>query len=202
MRESGLRALVLFLPVAVAGLWLSACNSSTPAAATTTSSIAVSGNVPAIGATSQYTCTVTFSDSTTKDCTNTASWVSFNTAVATVSSSGVVSAVTAGTAVLEATYQGAVGTADLAVTNGLTISTVDVTGTAPAVGRSSQFTCTATFSDGSTQDVSSMASWVSFNKAVATVSSTGVVTAVGTGTAVVKATYQGSSGTFTFTLTD
>jgi hypothetical protein len=153
MRGSGLRALVLFLPVAVAGLSLSACNSTTPAAATTTSRIDVSGSVPAIGTTSQYTCTVTFSDSTTKDCTNTASWVSFNAAVATVSSSGVVTAVTAGTAVLEATYQGAVGTVDLAVTTGLTISSVDVTGTAPAIGATSRFTCTATFSDGTTQDV-------------------------------------------------
>jgi hypothetical protein len=82
-----------------------------------------------------------------------------------------------------------------------TISSISVTGTVPRTGSTSQFTSTVTFSDGTTQDVTSMATWVSFNKAVATVSSSGVVTAGGTGTAVVKATYHGSSGTFTLTVT-
>ena len=109
------RSLVLFLHVAVAGLSLSACNSM-PAAATTISSVVVSGTVPAIGSTSQFTCTVTFSDSTTKDVTSMATWVSFNTAVATVSSTGVVTAVATGTSVLEATYQNIAGTLNLTVT--------------------------------------------------------------------------------------
>jgi len=201
MKGSWLRALVLFLPVAVAGAAFSACNNSTAVSATTLSSITVTGAVPAIGSTSQYICTVTFSDSTTKDVTSLATWVSFNPAVATVSSSGVVTAVAPGTAVLEATYQGDAGAVNLTVTTGVTISSLDVTGAVPATGSTSQFTSTVTFSDGTTQDVTSMATWVSFNKAVATVSSTGVVTAVATGTAVVKATYRGSSGTFTLTVT-
>jgi len=203
MNGSWLRSVVRFLPLAVAGVSLSACNNSTSVAPTTLSSISVTGAVPAIGSTSQYICTVTFSDSTTKDVTSQATWVSFNPSVATVSSSGVVTAVAPGTSVLEATYQGDAGTLDLTVTSGsgATISSLDITGTVPATGSSSQFTSTVTFSDGTTQDVTSMASWVSFNKAVATVSSTGVVTAVAPGTAVVKATYKGSSGTFTLTVT-
>jgi hypothetical protein len=201
MKGNWLRALVLFLPVAVAGASLSACNNSTAVSATTLSSIAVTGAVPAIGSTSQYVCTVTFSDGTTKDVSSVATWVSFNPGVATVSSSGVVTAVAPGTSVLEATYQGDAGTVNLAVTTGTTISSLDVTGAVPATGSSAQFTATLTFSDGTTQDVTSMATWVAFNKAVATVSSSGVVTAVATGTAVVKATYQGASGTFTLTVT-
>jgi len=116
MKESWLRSLVLCLPVAVAGVCLSACNNSTAVSATTLSSLSVTGAVPAIGSTSQYICTVTFSDSTTKDVTSLATWVSFNTAVATVSSSGVVTAVATGTAVVKATYHGSSGTFTLTVT--------------------------------------------------------------------------------------
>jgi hypothetical protein len=113
-----------------------------------------------------------------------------------------VTAVTAGTSVLEATYQDVAATFNLTVTSGATISSVDVTtSTLPTIGSPSQFTCTATFSDGTTQDVTRTATWVSFNPAVVTVSSSGLVTAVATGTAVVKATYQGSSGTYTLTVT-
>ena len=200
MKGSWLRSLVVFLPVAVAGLSLSACTNSNPASATTISNVVVSGIAPVIGSTAQYTATATFSDSSTKDVTSTSTWVSFNTSVATVSSSGVVTAVAPGTAVLEATYQGEAGAVNLTLGNGLTVSGVAVTGTVPAVGSKSQFTCTATMSDGSTQDCTTMASWVSFNKAVATVSSTGVVTAVATGTAALKATYQLNSGTAILTV--
>ena len=201
MKGSWVRSLVLFLPVAVAGLSLSACH-STPAAATTITSIAVSGSAPAIGSTSQFTATVTFSDNTTQDVTSMATWVSYNTAVATVSSTGVVTAVAAGTSVLEATYQTVAGTFGLTVTTGANISSVDLTtGTIPTMSSPAQFTCTATFSDGTTQDCTRTATWVSFNPAIVTVSSTGLVTAHATGAAVVKATYQGSSGTYTFTVT-
>jgi trimeric autotransporter adhesin len=200
MKGSWLRSLVLFLSVAVAGLSLSAC-SSTPVSATTITTVAVTGITPFIGSTAQYACTVTFSDSTTQDVTSKATWVSSNTAVLTVSSSGIVTAVAPGTAILEATYQGVAGTIAITVTTGATVSSVAVNGTVPAIGSTSQFTSTATFSDGTTQDVTSTAAWVSFNAAVARVSSSGVVTAVATGTAVVKATYQGSSGTFTLTVT-
>jgi len=47
---------------------------------------------------------------------------------------------------------------------------------------------------GGTQDVSSQATWQSSDTAVATVSSTGVVTGLSAGTAVVQATYLTVSG--------
>ena len=103
---------------------------------------------------------------------------------------------------LEATYQSVAGTFSLTVTTGANISSVDITaGKIPTIGSPAQFTCTATFADGTTQDVTRTATWVSFNPAIATVSSTGLVTAVATGTAVVKATYLGASGTYTFRVT-
>lgn len=71
---------------------------------------------------------------------------------------------------------------------------VIVTGSTPAMGGSSQFTATATLSDGSTQNVTSQAAWTSSNQNVATVSATGSVTAVSGGTARITATYQERSG--------
>ncbi len=64
----------------------------------------------------------------------------------------------------------------------------------------SQLTATATLSDKSTKDVTSQAAWQSLNSGVATVSSSGLLTAVGTGQADIRATYQSVAGTATATV--
>jgi hypothetical protein len=53
---------------------------------------------------------------------------------------------------------------------------------------------------GSTQDVTSVATWSSDNTAAATVSPTGLVTAVGSGSAVISATYSSVVGTDAITV--
>jgi uncharacterized protein YjdB len=53
-------------------------------------------------------------------------------------------------------------------------------------------------SDGTSQDVTSLATWVSSNTANATVSSAGVVTGVADGSGIIiTATYQSVTGSFT-----
>jgi hypothetical protein len=76
-----------------------------------------------------------------------------------------------------------------------TVSSVTVTGSAPTVGATSQFTAMATLADGTTQDVTTQATWQSSNSADATVSATGVVTGMANGTVSVQATYQNVTGT-------
>ena len=76
------------------------------------------------------------------------------------------------------------------------VSSVSITGTAPEVGAAAQFTATATLSDGTTMDVTSLATWTSSDAAVVTVSASGVVTGVSAGTAVVTATYSSVAGSF------
>jgi hypothetical protein len=61
-------------------------------------SVAVSGSTPAVGNSSQFTATATLSNSTTQSVTNDASWLSANTAVLTVSTSGLVRAIAGGDA--------------------------------------------------------------------------------------------------------
>jgi hypothetical protein len=82
-----------------------------------------------------------------------------------------------------------------------TVTAVTITGTAPAIGASAQFTAVATMSDGTTRNVttdptvSPVPSWVSTNVNVATVSSTGVVTGVSAGSATIQVTYLSYTGT-------
>jgi hypothetical protein len=68
-------------------------------------------------------------------------------------------------------------------------------GAAPAAGDTAQLTATASFSDGSSQSVTSQATWETSNAAVATVSPAGVATFVAAGDAELKATFKGVSGT-------
>jgi hypothetical protein len=75
------------------------------------------------------------------------------------------------------------------------VSSVAVTGIAPAIGQSAQFVATATFSDGTRKTISTNATWLSSNPLVASVSGSGVVTAIRSGTADISVTYQSVTGT-------
>ncbi len=76
-----------------------------------------------------------------------------------------------------------------------TVASVKISGNlTPSQGSTSQLTATATMSDGTTQNVTTQATWRSSNPSVASVSSTGVVTAQATGTVDVTATYQAQTG--------
>ena len=81
-----------------------------------------------------------------------------------------------------------------------TVSSVAVTGAVPAVGAQSQMVATATLSTGTTQDVTSSATWQSSNTAVATVTSSGLVTGVAAGAVQITATYQSVSGVDSLTI--
>ena len=75
-----------------------------------------------------------------------------------------------------------------------TVVSVAVSGSAPPVGATTQYSATATLSDGTTQSVTSAASWSSSNNSVASVSASGVVTGVAAGDADITATYQTIGG--------
>ncbi len=77
-----------------------------------------------------------------------------------------------------------------------TVTGVVVSGNGAFTSKSqtSQLTATANLSDSTSQNVSGTATWASSNPAVASVSSTGLVTAVSFGTATITANYQGAQG--------
>jgi len=78
------------------------------------------------------------------------------------------------------------------------VQTVHVGGSAVAKtltpGGTTQLAATAQRSDGTEEDVTSLATWSSDNESVATVSSSGLVAAQGPGSAHIRAAYQGQTG--------
>ena len=75
-----------------------------------------------------------------------------------------------------------------------TVASIAVSGTAPTVGSTSQLTATATLSNGSTEAVTTQATWQSSNAAVLTVNSSGLAMAIAAGDADLTATYAGVKG--------
>jgi hypothetical protein len=75
------------------------------------------------------------------------------------------------------------------------VTSVVITGTAPARGQSAQFAATATFSDGTTKDVTTTSTWSSSDLTVASVTAAGLVAGVGDGTATISVTYLTMSTT-------
>lgn len=172
-------------------------SSSTPPSAPTVSSITVSPQTVTLiaGQTQQLTATANYSNGSTQDVTSTVGWSSSNSAVATVSASGLAASLTAGQANISAqTGGGSVTGAAILTVTAPTLSSIQVSPTIETlgIGVPLQYSATGTYSNASVGDISNSATWTSSAPAVATVSSTGFVTPVAAGTATITAT----SGTF------
>jgi uncharacterized protein YjdB len=128
-------------------------------------------------------------------------WTSNNAAVATVSGSGVVTAVGAGSAQITATSEGVAGSAGVSVAAPppppppVAVASVSVTLTVSSLNPGQTTQATATTRDASNNILAGrVIVWSSSSPAVATVSSSGVVTAVAAGSAQITATSEGKSG--------
>lgn len=169
----------------------------------TANAVGLSGPIPGIGVTTQFTAIAAFSDNTTKEVTNVAIWQSSNTSVATVNS-GQVRGIANGETDISATYQNVTGTVHIRIgasggtatsSPAPTATLVTVMGPAPAIGATSRLFAFATFSDGSSQDVTSQATWRSSNTSVAAANGGGAVTGISAGQVDISATYQNVTGT-------
>ena len=184
---------------------------SSPATKTLVS-LALSPINPSIskGAVQQFTATGTYSDNSTQDVTTSATWTSSDTAVATISnaagSNGSATAVAAGITTITAAVGGVSASTTLTVTTATLVSlAISPTNPSIALGTTLQFTTTGTYSDSSTQVLTTSANWTSSAAAVATISnaagSRGLATSVATGTTTITATVGGVSGLTTLTVT-
>lgn len=142
--------------------------------------------------------------------TNSVGWSSNATSVATVSDSGMVSAIAAGTATITAVVSGSNGpvssTATIVVTGAtsgststgtvVSIAVVPNAQTVQAPNQTTQFLAIGTTSSGATEDLTGKSSWTSSSPQIATVgASNGFATAVGAGTATITALYSTGNGT-------
>jgi hypothetical protein len=101
--------------IAVGSVFAIGCGQSATAPSSTVSSVTVTGSVPTVGATSQFTATATLADGTTQDVTMQATWQTSNSADATVSATGVVTGIATGTVAVQATYQSVTGIDQIAI---------------------------------------------------------------------------------------
>lgn len=131
-------------------------------------------------------------DGVATDVTDSATWKSSNEAVAYVNK-GTITAYKSGSAVITAEYNGKTVQAnvDVDVARRLDISSSRIS---MRTDETASITLTATYADGSSEDVTAKAAWSSDNEETA-YAAKGVITAYKAGKAVIKGTYGGKSAT-------
>src|SRR2546423_407907 len=162
-------------------------------------SIALSPTNPTvqIGETEQFVATGTTANGTTEDVTPGATWTSSNPALATINSSGLATAIAAGTTTITAKYQEGSTQTFLTVTSAtLSSITISPVNTSIAVGATQQYTATGTYSDGTTNSIAGTVTWSSNYPNVAAISTSGLATAIASGSTVITA-ISGSISTST-----
>ncbi len=188
-------------------------SSSTQLTVTAAALVSIAINPPAatipLGLTQQFTATGTFTDGSTQDVTQSGHWSSTTATVATISdtagTAGLASTLGTGTTTIGINSNGVSAAATLTV-NPAALASIAIGPQAPAIalGTSQQFTATGTYTDGSTQDVTSVVSWSSSDATVAIISNTvgsyGLATSSGQGSATITATFSSVSSSTTITV--
>ena len=159
-----------------------------------------------VNTTEPFTATGTFSDGKARDITSSVTWSSSVSTVATVATDGTVTAKAAGSTTITASDGSVTGSAALKV-NPTLVSLAITPGTASIAPQTTQaFKATGTYSDNSTQDITSTVTWSSSATGVATISNgtstQGVALAIAHGSSTITATLGTISNTATLTVTN
>ena len=155
----------------------------------------------AIGATQQLTTTAVYTDGSARDVTATASWSSASTAVATVNAAGVSKGVSAGAAVVTATFEGKSGTATITVLPAKLVSIALLPATATLnIGTTLQYAVIGSFDNNTTRDITAASSFSAVTPATATITATGLATAKAQGVTNINATSGGLNASATLTV--
>jgi len=146
----------------------------------------------ALGETESILATGTYRGDVTRDITNTVSWTSQNEGIATVgdqeADAGTISSVSVGTTKIIASLNGISAEATVVVDSAaLTLLTISNNSTSIFEGSVSQFLATANYTDGSSKAVTEQVTWSSSDLSVASVSATGLVSALSTGSVAISA---------------
>ncbi|EQA38254.1 bacterial Ig-like domain, group 2 [Leptospira inadai serovar Lyme str. 10] len=161
------------------------------------------------GNTTGFTANGVYSDGTTLDLTTQVTWSSSNTASATISNAGgtqgTATAVNIGSTTISAQSGSTTGSTTLTVTAAVLVSiSVAPNGSSVYTGYTKNFTATGTYSDASTQDLTTQAVWASSDTSKATISNAngtqGQVTGVAAGTVTISATFGSVSGNTSLTV--
>ncbi|WP_310275049.1 Ig-like domain-containing protein [Rheinheimera soli] len=182
--------------------------------AATLSSIVVTPLVSTVtaGLSRQFVATANYSDGSSFDVSRSVVWASANTQIATMNANGAVNSglatgQAAGAVQITATLGSISGSASLTVNNA-TLTSLVVTPALSSVvtGQNRQFTATGIYSDGSSDNLTSLVTWTSSDNAVALPnanmqSSSGLVAGLSSGTVQIRATLAAVSAEATLTVT-
>jgi len=151
-----------------------------------------------IGTSQRLRATGVFSNNSTQDLSSTVTWSSANSAIATVSSSGEVTGVAAGTVNVTASADNVTASASVRVEPvQLTRLSISPSSATVPKGATQAFNATGTFSNNSTRDLTDEVTWTSTNSSVLAISNAngtrGLATAVNAGSTVIEATLDGIS---------
>jgi hypothetical protein len=165
--------------------------------------VAIAPQSPAIALNTgvQFSATALFSDGSKTDVTGIANWISAQPEVASINTAGMASSKAVGTTSISANYEAISGSSTLTVSPNILVS-IAVTPQNPALTphHSVQLSATGTFSDGTSQDLSSAVTWSSTPTGDLTLSSTGLATANAPGTVNVVASQGTITGSDTLTI--
>lgn len=164
-------------------------------------SVTLSNSGVTVGQTAQATATLIGSDGQSFAVQgDTVKWSSSSLTIATVSTSGVVTAIAPGTATISATLLGKVGTASLTVSvqpppPPAPVATVEIMLGVNTIVVAQTALATAILKDASGSTLSGrVIAWTTSSASIATISSTGIVTGTGAGTATITCTSEGKVG--------
>lgn len=127
-----------------------------------------------------FTATGTYSDGSTANASGQVKWSSTNTAVATLSSSGVASSLTEGKTTISASLNGIPSNDAILTVTAPALTAISINPNIASVpkGLTTSFTATGSYTDGTTANITTQATWTTGNASIATIdSSTGVATA-------------------------
>lgn len=128
------------------------------------------------------------SNGQTEDLTSSVTWQSSNAGVATVSANGLATSLATGSINMTAHWNGLSATSALVVSKALLESlTITPPSASIVLGQNAQLSAIGTFSDKTTQDLSTSVTWTSAQPGVATVNTAGVATSTGVGNTKVTA---------------
>ncbi|WP_434930268.1 ice-binding family protein [Shewanella sp. HL-SH5] len=182
-------------------------NNNDNGAALTAIAITPTNSSLALGLNTQFVATGTYSDGTSSDITNTATWSSVDSTVATISDSGLANGVATGDVDITATINSSSGV--LAATTTLTITDATLTSLAitpvnPSIanGLTKQFIATGTYSDGTSPDVTTLVNWTSADTLVASINANGLASSVAVGTVVISASFGAEDASTELSITD
>ena len=145
----------------------------------------------------------TFSDASTVDVTRQVTWTSSAPAVAPIDSSGIAVGLVPGATTITATFNSLTATAALTVVKPAVVGfTVEPATAVRGVGDVLDYIATAQLSDGTFEDVTIEASWVSSNPLVAAIDLLGSALGLAPGTTTITATMGAQSAAASLTITD